>query len=106
VSEENMTQTVYDISTIASLIAPVVHDYGVAKLSLFGSYARGDADESSDVDFRIVDRGNLRGLFRLAAFQDDLQKSLKLPVDVVPTDSLDSAFLDRIRSEEVIVYGF
>ncbi|MDR2197605.1 MAG: nucleotidyltransferase domain-containing protein [Coriobacteriales bacterium] len=99
-----MTQTALDIPTISSLIAPVAHDYGVSKLSLFGSYARGDADGSSDVDFRIVDRGELRGLFRLAAFQGALEKRLNLPVDLVPTDSLDSAFLDRISNEEVVVY--
>jgi predicted nucleotidyltransferase len=99
-----MTQKVLDIPTISSLIAPVAHDYGVAKLSLFGSFARGDADTDSDVDLRIVDRGELRGLFRLAAFQGELEKSLSLPVDVVPTDSLDAAFLNRIQSEEIVIY--
>jgi predicted nucleotidyltransferase len=56
-----------DINT-SSLIAPVARDYGVRKLTLFGSYARGDATVESDIDLRIVDRGQLRGLFRLAAF--------------------------------------
>jgi predicted nucleotidyltransferase len=76
----------------------------VAKLSLFGSYARGDATVDSDIDFRIIDKGKLRGLFRLAAFQGDLERSLNLSVDVLPTDSLNKAFLDRIKDEEVIVY--
>lgn len=34
----------------------VVHASGPAKVILFGSYARGDADEGSDLDLMVVER--------------------------------------------------
>jgi predicted nucleotidyltransferase len=99
-----MAAQIYTINDIRERVAPVARDYGIRTLSLFGSYARGEATSESDVDLRIVDRGDLRGLFRLAAFQSDLEKCFRLSVDVLPSDSLDSAFLGRIEDEEVIVY--
>jgi len=95
---------VYEINELRRLIAPIAQAFGVRRLALFGSYARGIATPASDVDLRIVDRGTLRGLFRLAAFQTALEEKLKLNVDVVPTDSLSEVFLDNIKDEEIIVY--
>jgi predicted nucleotidyltransferase len=99
-----MTDKVYGINEICGRIAPVAKSYGVRRLTLFGSYARGEATLGSDVDLRIADRGTLRGLFRLAAFERDLEKSLDLHVDVMPTDSLSDKFLENIREEEIVVY--
>lgn len=99
-----MVDKVYDINEISGMIAPIVKSYGVRRLSLFGSYARGDATPSSDIDFRIVDRGSLRGLFRLVSFEGALAKALNLSVDLMPTDSLDEKFLNAIQDEEIIVY--
>jgi predicted nucleotidyltransferase len=99
-----MTRKPYSINEISGIIAPVAQSYGVRRLALFGSYARGEATPESDVDLRIVDRGSLRGLFRLAAFQGELEKNLKVHVDVMPTDSLNEKFLNNIMKEEIIVY--
>jgi predicted nucleotidyltransferase len=68
-----MTQTGYDIPAISSRVAPIARDYGVAKLSLFGSHTRGDATVDSTIDFRIIDKGELRGLFRRTAFRAALR---------------------------------
>ena len=70
--------------------------------NMFGSYARGDMTNSSDIDLRI-DKGNIRG-FQLAGLLLDLEDSLGVPVDLVPTTSLDSHFLDSIRKDEVLLY--
>ena len=57
---------------------------GVAHLSLYGSVARDQADEQSDVDV-IVDTsdGQAPGLFRLARITDELERILGRPVDVI-----------------------
>lgn len=99
-----MTERVYTINEIASLIAPVAQTYGVGCLMLFGSYARGEAMPDSDIDLRIADRGELRGLFRLSGFQLDLAEKLSKNVDVLPTDSLSAEFLSKIKNEEVVLY--
>ena len=57
---------------------------------------------SSDIDLRI-DKGNIRG-FQLGGLLLDLEASLGVPVNLVPTPSLDKRFLDAIRDDEILLY--
>ena len=93
---------VYTVEQIAQRILPVAQKYGLKAVYLFGSYARGDMTSGSDIDLRI-DKGSIRG-FQLAGLLLDLEDSLGVPVDLVPTTSLDSHFLDSIRKDEVLLY--
>jgi len=43
-------QQKYDLDEIAKMVAPVATSFGIRKLSVFGSYARGDEVESSDIE--------------------------------------------------------
>lgn len=43
----------YTIDEIRTKAIPIAIQYGVDSFSLFGSYARGEADEKSDLDFLI-----------------------------------------------------
>jgi predicted nucleotidyltransferase len=95
----------FSIGEIKQRVEPIAKDYGIGKLSLFGSYARGQATDASDLDFRIVDDGNLHGLFRLSGFIRDLKNQFNKPIDVVTNDALSSDFLSRIKPDEVVVYG-
>ena len=52
---------IYAIDELRALISPIAAQYGVDRIFLFGSYARGQATENSDVDLRI-DKGNVKGL--------------------------------------------
>jgi len=99
-----MVDRIYSIDEISKIVAPVAADFGIRKLSVFGSYARGEATANSDLDFRIIDRGTLRGLFRLAGFELALEEQFKLPVDVVTTDSLFNDVLERVVREELVIY--
>ena len=50
----------YTLTQLKALVEPVARRHGAQKVSVFGSYARGQATEKSDVDL-LVDSG-LRGL--------------------------------------------
>ena len=78
--------------------------YGAERIYLFGSYARGDAASGSDVDLRI-DKGRIRGLFALSGLRLALEDRLGVEVDLLTSDSLDGEFLNRIRTEEVLLYA-
>ena len=97
-----MSDKIYTLDEIKSIAAPIARQYGVAAMYLFGSYARGDMTNGSDIDLRI-DKGSIRG-FQLAGLLLDLEDSLGVPVDLVPTTSLDPRFLDSIRKDEVLLY--
>ena len=91
------------IDEIKGLIQPVAQKYGVDRVFLFGSYARGDAKPGSDIDIRI-DSGAIRDFFELAGFHLDLEDVFSESVDVLTTASLEEKFLSRIANEEVILY--
>ena len=93
---------VCSLNDIQKIVARLAEEYGAERIYLFGSYARGDMTTSSDIDLRI-DKGKIRG-FQLAGLLLDLEDSLGVPVDLIPTSSLDPAFLDSIREDEVLLY--
>lgn len=92
----------YSIEELQSIIVPLAQKYGAERIFLFGSYARGDMTDSSDIDLRI-DKGSIRGL-ALAGLLVDLEDALGIPVDLIPTTSLDSRFLESIHPDEVLIY--
>ena len=99
-----MTHKLYTIEELQRLVQPVAERYGVERVFLFGSYARGEAKPGSDIDLRI-DSGAIRGYFKLAGFHRELEESLAVSVDVLTTGSLEDGFLSRIAEEEVLLYG-
>ena len=95
---------VYTIEEIKSIVAPIAAIHNVDRIYLFGSYARGEATPSSDIDLR-VDKGRLRGLIALGALYADLEDGLGKKLDLLTTGSLDQKFLQHIAKEEVLIYA-
>jgi len=73
---------------------------GASRVRVFGSVARGDATEHSDIDF-LVDLDPGRGLFDLGGLLMDLQDLLGHPVDVVTETALRSRVSQRVLSDAV-----
>lgn len=92
----------YTIDEIKEIVTILAARYGADRIYLFGSYARGDANKDSDIDLRI-DKGAIRGL-QMGGLAADLEDALGIPVDLVPTGSLDSKFLKSISDDEVLLY--
>ena len=82
---------------------PIAKKYGVKRMSLFGSYARGEADDKSDVDF-LIDGDNLRGMFAYFGLVYDLEDEFNCHVDVVMDGSSDKKFLTDIKQDEMLLY--
>lgn len=74
--------------------------HGATNVRVFGSVARGEADERSDVDL-LVDMGSGRSLLDLGGFLEDLQELLRRPVDVVTERGLKARIKDRVLREAV-----
>ncbi len=67
---------------------------------MFGSVARGEDDEGSDVDLLFV-MGRPLSLMELGRLEDEVSASVGLPVDLVPESSLRPALRDRALAEAV-----
>ena len=87
---------------IQKVVSQLSEQYGAERVYLFGSYARGDMTKDSNIDLRI-DKGSIRGL-ELAGLLVDLEDALGVPVDLIPTTSLDPRFLQSIQKDEVLLY--
>lgn len=75
---------------------------GARDVRVFGSVARGDSDDRSDVDF-VVSFEPDRSLFDLAGLVGDLDDDLGCPVNVVSENGLrlGSPFATRVRAQAV-----
>ena len=93
---------VSSMAEIRDVVSRLAAQYGAKRVYLFGSYARGDMTSGSDIDLRI-DKGAIRGL-EMAGLLVDLEDALGIPVDLIPTGSLDDSFLAAIRGDEVLLY--
>ena len=73
---------------------------GVAAIYLFGSVARGEAGETSDIDLVVDFRpGARKSLFAIARLRRLLEEHLGRKVDMVPRDSIHPALKETILSE-------
>jgi len=99
-------EKIYTIEEIRKKSVPIAKKYGVKKLSLFGSYARGEANKDSDLDF-LYDggTGKIKNLFDYMDFVEDLEKEFKCHVDLVEDGISDKNFLNEIKNDEVILYA-
>ncbi len=81
-------------------ILRVADRHGARNVRVFGSVARGDADERSDVDF-LVEMASGRSLLDLGGLLMDLQDLLGRRVDVVTERGLKERIRDRVLREAV-----
>ena len=74
--------------------------YGAYNVRIFGSVARGEADEQSDIDF-LMNMEPGRSLFDLGGLLSDLEDLLGCNVDVVTEDGLRDRIRDRVLKEAI-----
>lgn len=98
-----MCDTIYTIDDIKMLLNPVFANHGVKKVILFGSYAKGLANQNSDVDL-LLDSG-LRGL-KFVALIEDVRSALDKKVDVFDNTHIipNSIIFSEISKYEVVIY--
>ena len=86
------------VSNKRNEIVQIARQHGATNVRIFGSIARGEGDQNSDVDF-LVDLERGRSLLDLGGLLMDLQKLLGRPVDVVTEKGLRPRIRERILRE-------
>lgn len=81
-------------------ILEIARSYGASNVRLFGSVARGDADEASDIDL-LVDFEAGRTLLDLAALVDALEAVTGCHVDIATERGLRPRIRDAVVSEAI-----
>ena len=99
------------ITEIKKLTEPIFKEYGVEKAYVFGSYARGDYNENSDIDI-IISSKNIRSLLIIGAILEALKLVLQKEVDLIEEecfedeemDEIDQEFYNKIKKERILIY--
>jgi predicted nucleotidyltransferase len=81
-------------------ILKIAARYGASNVRVFGSVARGETNEHSDIDI-LVDLEPGRSLMDLGGFLYDLQELLGSEIDVVTERGLCARIRERVLKEAV-----
>jgi len=87
---------------IASLKPYIQNKYYIDKIYIFGSYARKEHNEMSDIDL-LVDFKKTPDLLTFIEIEEFLSNKLKHSVDLVPTRKLKPQLRDAILQEAIAV---
>jgi len=99
-----MDRRVLTMQQIKDAVKPLAEKYGVEAIYLFGSYARGEADENSDLDF-LVFGGEHFKLTRILSLAGELRKLFQKDVDAfeIREINVDTPFYRTVMKEKVLV---
>ena len=104
---------IYTVDEIRQNVSPIAKKYCLPALYLFGSYARGTANENSDVDLIVDTAGTqIKSLLTLGALYVDLEEALGKRIDLITVSALqqrvqlpgEKSFRDTVWKEKVNLY--
>ena len=75
----------------------------VAKVGIFGSMARGEADTQSDIDL-LVEFSKRKSLLALVAVERQLSSALGRKVDLLTEAAISPYLRDRIKRDLRVIY--
>lgn len=92
--------------SIKRALEEVLAPYDVREAYVYGSYARGDQREDSDIDLRFLCGDTIRygDLYRISQ-QLEMLLGRKIDILTCRPEKLRPSFYDRIRPEEVRLYA-
>jgi len=102
---ETVTDEVYSIDEIKRRLSSVFESEPVYKAVLFGSYAKGEATESSDVDIMIDSRGLLLNM-NFYGVLHDITECLGKKVDLIEVTEIreDSPLYTEVHERGIMLY--
>ncbi|MFB6209759.1 MAG: nucleotidyltransferase family protein [Candidatus Nanohaloarchaea archaeon] len=88
--------------TEKQVIVDKLEEEGATKVEIFGSYARNEAGEDSDIDI-LVEFSDRKSLVDTARIERELSRALEIDADLVTEDSLSPLIAERIENTEVLI---
>ena len=100
-----MSEKVYTIDEIRTILEKILKKFEVKKAILFGSYAKNIATSSSDIDLVIDSEGKLLNIY-FYGLLEELVQNLKKNIDIFEISEIqtNSRIYNDITKEGVIIY--
>lgn len=80
-----------DLQVDRERLAEVCERYGVARLEVFGSFSRGDANAGSDLDVLVTYKPDVRAGLKFVALQRELEALFGRSVDLLTRRSVEGS---------------
>ena len=94
-----------ETTTISRQIAEYFKTQPVVKAWLFGSFARGEQRENSDIDILILpDKSQHFSLFTLSGMYEDLKELLGCEVDLITDGGLMPFARESADRDKILIY--
>ena len=90
------------LQTLRSNMPELQRKYPIGRLGVFGSYARGEATEKSDIDIAVEIKGPMGLSF--VAMADEIEELFGKKTDVVPFRSIKPQYLQLVQKD--IIYAW
>ena len=81
----------------------ICQENDVVKIGVFGSFARGESTENSDIDL-LVEFKKPKSLLKFVALERQLSEALGNKVDLLTEASISPYLLQQIKSELKLIY--
>ncbi|MCL2199821.1 MAG: nucleotidyltransferase domain-containing protein [Defluviitaleaceae bacterium] len=96
---------IHSIESVKKIIIPILNDSPIVRVIVFGSYARGEQVETSDIDMVIDSNGVLKGL-DVFTWIHNIASVLPIPSDIYELREIKiGSNLQKIIQEEgVVIY--
>ncbi len=104
---------VYTLDELKKRITPVAEKYRLKAVYIFGSYARNEATDDSDVDILVDLEGSIVRGWKMGGVYNDLEECLEKKIDLVTVKTLEDEmtylrtpkFVDSLNRERMKIYG-
>lgn len=104
---------IYTIEELRKRITPIAQKYEIPAVYIFGSYARGNATDDSDVDVLFKREGSKIHGMVMGALYEDLLEGIGKGVDLLTEEALEQHdtknktpwFYENLLKERVKIYG-
>jgi len=96
-------QDVLSIDAIKDIIEPICLEYPIRKIGIFGSYARGQANEESDIDL-VIEFNSEIGLFAFSGLKVRFENALKRTIDLVEPETMVESIRKNMEREVIFIY--
>ena len=92
------------LDNVKESLVPYIDEYGIVKAAVFGSYARNEQREDSDIDL-LLEFNKSYDLIQLIHLKNMLEEKLGKKVDVIEYCALNPCFKEQALKEAVTIYG-